>query len=85
MILVPLKLACFTISFPDFADQMEKARGVGLLKKFEVGRCSEATMSDAFKKQSSILRYLGSIDPTGEVSLVSYVFFVFTLWLKKEA
>ncbi|KAH0465087.1 hypothetical protein IEQ34_005190 [Dendrobium chrysotoxum] len=66
MVLVPLKLASFTIAFPDFADQMEKARGMGLLKKFEVGRCSEATMTDAFKKQSSILRYLGNIDPTGE-------------------
>ncbi|PKU75024.1 uncharacterized protein LOC110111636 isoform X1 [Dendrobium catenatum] len=55
-----------SFSLTDFADQMEKARGMGLLKKFEVGRCSEATMTDAFKKQSSILRYLGNIDPTGE-------------------
>ncbi|XP_039145710.1 protein translocase subunit SecA 1 isoform X2 [Dioscorea cayenensis subsp. rotundata] len=45
---------------------MDKARKLGMLKKFQVGRCSEATVSDAFKKQSSILRYLGGIDPSGQ-------------------
>lgn len=55
-----------SLSLTDFADQMEKARGMGMLKQFAVGRCSEATVADAFKKQSSILRYLGSFDPTGE-------------------
>ncbi|KAG0450908.1 hypothetical protein HPP92_026472 [Vanilla planifolia] len=62
-----------TFSLMDFADQMEKARSMGLLKKFEVGRCSEATMTDAFKKQSLILRYLGTIDPTGETLLPSHI------------
>lgn len=55
-----------SFSLTDFADQMEKARGLGLLKQFAVGRCSETTVADAFKKQASILRYLGTIDPTGE-------------------
>ncbi|RWW07369.1 hypothetical protein BHE74_00030234, partial [Ensete ventricosum] len=51
----------------DFADQMDKARRLGSFKKFEVGRCSSATVSDAFKKHSAILQYLGAIDPSGEV------------------
>lgn len=55
-----------SFSLIEFADQMDKARMLGYFKKFEVGRCSSATMSEAFKKQSTILRYLGSIDPTGE-------------------
>lgn len=45
---------------------MEKAKKFGMLKRFEVGRCSEATITESFKKQSAILRYLGSIDPSGE-------------------
>ncbi|WOK94129.1 hypothetical protein Cni_G02831 [Canna indica] len=53
-------------SLIDFADQMEKARTLGSFRKFQVGRCSEATISDAFKKHSAILRYLGAIDPYGE-------------------
>ncbi|XP_020264337.1 uncharacterized protein LOC109840198 isoform X2 [Asparagus officinalis] len=55
-----------SFSLNDFADQMDKAKTFGMLKKFEVGRCSEATISESFRKQSSILRYLGSIDPGGE-------------------
>lgn len=55
-----------SFSLIDFADQMDKAKKFGMLKRFEVGRCSEATISESFKKQSAILRYLGSIDPTGE-------------------
>lgn len=51
----------------DFANQMDKARKLGSFKNFVAGRCSEATISDAFEKHSEILRYLGSIDPTGEV------------------
>ncbi|XP_078432162.1 SEC-C motif protein isoform X2 [Wolffia australiana] len=50
----------------DFASQMDTARKVGSLKQFVVGRCSETTISVEFEKQSSILRYLGSVDPTGE-------------------
>ncbi|KAG6485217.1 hypothetical protein ZIOFF_053750 [Zingiber officinale] len=53
-------------SLTEFADQMEKAKTLGSLKQFEVGRCSEATMSGAFQKNSAILRYLGAIDPSGE-------------------
>ncbi|KAJ8504260.1 hypothetical protein OPV22_005146 [Ensete ventricosum] len=55
-----------SFSLTDFADQMDKARRLGSFKKFEVGRCSSATVSDAFKKHSAILQYLGAIDPSGE-------------------
>lgn len=55
-----------SFSLNDFADQMDKAKKLGMLKNFEVGRCSEATISESFKKQSAILRYLGSVDPTAE-------------------
>ncbi|KAG1327404.1 protein translocase subunit SecA [Cocos nucifera] len=55
-----------SFSLIEFADQMQKARMLDSFKKFEVGRCSGATISDAFEKQSAVLRYLGSIDPTGE-------------------
>ena len=50
-----------------FADEMGKARKVGALKQYVVGRSSEATFADAFEKQEAILRYLGNIDPSGEV------------------
>ncbi|XP_078165775.1 SEC-C motif protein isoform X2 [Carex rostrata] len=49
-----------------FAEQMDKARKLGTFKNFVMGRCSEATISNAFEKHSAILRYLGSIDATGE-------------------
>ncbi|XP_075477687.1 uncharacterized protein LOC142518757 isoform X1 [Primulina tabacum] len=49
-----------------FADSMSKARKLGELKKYVVGRGSEATFSDAFEKQEAIIRYLGGCDPTGE-------------------
>ncbi|GAB2211498.1 hypothetical protein Droror1_Dr00024813 [Drosera rotundifolia] len=49
-----------------FADEMGKARKLGTLKQYIVGRSSEATFSEAFGKQEAILRYLGGIDPTGE-------------------
>ncbi|KAJ3694749.1 hypothetical protein LUZ60_000126 [Juncus effusus] len=55
-----------SFSLTDFADQMDKAKKLGAFKDFVVGRCSEATITDAFQKHSAILRYLGSIDPTGE-------------------
>ncbi|XP_064965862.1 uncharacterized protein LOC135612944 isoform X1 [Musa acuminata AAA Group] len=55
-----------SFSLTDFADQMDKARRLGSFKKFEVGRCSATTVSDAFKKHSAILEYLGAIDPSGE-------------------
>lgn len=41
----------------------------GTLKKFIVGRSSEATFADAFEKQEAIIRYLGALDATGEVGL----------------
>ena len=47
---------------------MGKARKLGALKKFVVGRSSEATFTDAFEKQEEILRFLGKFDPNGEVS-----------------
>ncbi|PIN24029.1 hypothetical protein CDL12_03242 [Handroanthus impetiginosus] len=49
-----------------FADEMSKARKLGTLKQYVVGRSSEATFADAFEKQEAILRYLGGFDPTGE-------------------
>uniref|UniRef100_A0A0E0LAP3 Uncharacterized protein n=1 Tax=Oryza punctata TaxID=4537 RepID=A0A0E0LAP3_ORYPU len=49
-----------------FADTMEKARKLGTFKNFVMGRCSEATVVNAFEKHSAVLRYLGTIDPTGE-------------------
>ncbi|CAA6672424.1 unnamed protein product [Spirodela intermedia] len=45
---------------------MDTARKLGSLKQYVVGRCSETTISVEFEKQSAILRYLGTIDPTGE-------------------
>ncbi|XP_073098706.1 uncharacterized protein [Elaeis guineensis] len=59
------KSSSSSFSLIEFADQMDKARMLGSFRKFEVGR-SSATMSEAFKKHIAILRYLGSIDPTGE-------------------
>ncbi|GAB2240897.1 hypothetical protein Droror1_Dr00021415 [Drosera rotundifolia] len=50
-----------------FADEMGKARKLGTLKQYIVGRSSEAIFSEAFGKQEAILRYLGGIDPTGEL------------------
>lgn len=50
-----------------FAEEMRKARKLGTLKQFVVGRSSEATFADAFEKQEAIIRYLGGVDPTGEV------------------
>lgn len=41
-----------------------------------VGRSSEATFADAFEKQEAILRYLGGLDPTGEVNLSAHHFYV---------
>lgn len=55
------------VSFAEFADTMEKARKLGTFKNFVAGRASEATVVNAFEKHSAVLRYLGAIDPTGEV------------------
>ncbi|EPS67128.1 hypothetical protein M569_07650, partial [Genlisea aurea] len=49
-----------------FAEEMGRARKLGKLKQFVVGRGSEATFSDAFQKQEAIIRFLGGVDPTGE-------------------
>ncbi|KAI3448646.1 hypothetical protein Pfo_005311 [Paulownia fortunei] len=49
-----------------FAEEMSKARKLGKLKQYVVGRSSEATFADAFGKQEAIIRYLGGFDPTGE-------------------
>ncbi|KAF7100791.1 hypothetical protein CFC21_102257 [Triticum aestivum] len=50
-----------------FADSMEMARKVGTFKNFVSGRCSEATVVAACEKHAAVLRYLATIDPTGEV------------------
>ncbi|KAL0286521.1 UNVERIFIED_CONTAM: hypothetical protein Sangu_2729700 [Sesamum angustifolium] len=49
-----------------FAEEMSKARKLGTLKQYIVGRSSEATFHDAFRKQEAIIRFLGGFDPTGE-------------------
>ncbi|KAF3679714.1 hypothetical protein BC332_04744 [Capsicum chinense] len=49
-----------------FADELGKAKKLGTLKQYIVGRSSEATFADAFEKQQAILQYLGALDPTGE-------------------
>ncbi|KAK1318914.1 hypothetical protein QJS10_CPB04g00785 [Acorus calamus] len=49
-----------------FAEELKKARMMGKFKEFMVGRSSEATFAEAFEKSEAIIRYLGSIDPTGE-------------------
>ncbi|XP_010674908.2 uncharacterized protein LOC104890978 isoform X2 [Beta vulgaris subsp. vulgaris] len=49
-----------------FADELGKARKLGTLKQYVVGRSSEATFADAFAKQEEILRYLGNFDPNGQ-------------------
>ncbi|XP_062144384.1 uncharacterized protein LOC133851814 [Alnus glutinosa] len=49
-----------------FADELKNARRIGAFKQYIVGRSSEATFSDAFEKQESIIRYLGGFDPTGD-------------------
>ncbi|XP_043718936.1 protein translocase subunit SecA 1 [Telopea speciosissima] len=49
-----------------FADELKTARKAGQFKQFVVGRGSEATFADAFEKQETIIRYLGTFDPTGE-------------------
>ena len=51
-----------------FADEMKNASRIGAFKEFMVGRSSEATFSSAFEKYEAIIRYLGVLDPTGEVS-----------------
>lgn len=56
-----------SILFTEFADGLKNARKVGTFKNYIVGRSSEATFVDAFEKQEAILRYLGGIDPKGEV------------------
>lgn len=55
-----------TFTLLRFADELGKARKLGTLKQYIVGRSSEATFADAFGKQEAILRYLGAYDPTGE-------------------
>ncbi|OIS97306.1 PREDICTED: uncharacterized protein LOC109234573 isoform X2 [Nicotiana attenuata] len=55
-----------SFTLPRFADELSKARKLGTLKQYIVGRSSEATFADAFEKQESIIRYLGALDPTGE-------------------
>ncbi|KAL3843981.1 hypothetical protein ACJIZ3_001384 [Penstemon smallii] len=49
-----------------FAEEMSRARKLGTLKQYVVGRGSEATFADAFEKQEAIIRYLGGFDPTGD-------------------
>lgn len=48
-------------SLIDFVNQMEKAKQFGMMK-----RSSDPSVSEAFKKQSAILSFLGAIDPSGE-------------------
>lgn len=50
-----------------FADELGRAKKLGTLKQYVVGRGSEVTFAEAFEKQQAILQYLGALDPTGEV------------------
>ncbi|KAK6797592.1 hypothetical protein RDI58_005294 [Solanum bulbocastanum] len=50
-----------------FADELGRAKKLGTLKQYVVGRGSEVTFAEAFEKQQAILRYLGALDPTGEL------------------
>jgi hypothetical protein len=57
------------------------------LKNFVSGRTSEATAASAFEKHSSVLRYLGAIDPTGKVLrytliLCFFLFLLVCLWIE---
>ncbi|XP_004232798.1 uncharacterized protein [Solanum lycopersicum] len=49
-----------------FADELGRAKKLGTLKQYVVGRGSEVTFAEAFEKQQAILQYLGALDPTGE-------------------
>ncbi|KQK18544.1 uncharacterized protein LOC100823040 [Brachypodium distachyon] len=49
-----------------FADSMDMAKKVGTFKNYVSGRAGEATVAAAFEKHSAVLRYLATIDPTGE-------------------
>ncbi|XP_047068150.1 uncharacterized protein LOC124676113 isoform X1 [Lolium rigidum] len=49
-----------------FADSMDMARKVGTFKNFVSGRSGEATVAAAFEQHSAVLRYLATIDPSGE-------------------
>ncbi|KAH9603970.1 hypothetical protein KSS87_023573, partial [Heliosperma pusillum] len=55
-----------SFSLNSFADELGKARKLGTLKQYIVGRSSEATFVDAFEKQEAILRYLGKFNANGE-------------------
>ncbi|XP_074292726.1 uncharacterized protein LOC141619604 [Silene latifolia] len=48
------------------ADEMGKARKLGSLKQYVVGRGSEATFTDVFEKQEAILRDLAKFNANGE-------------------
>lgn len=56
------------LTLTGFADEMKNAKRIGAFKEFMVGRSSEATFSSAFDKYEAIIRFLGALDPTGEVS-----------------
>lgn len=50
---------------------MKKARKIGAFKDYVVGRSSEVTFTTAFEKNEAIIRFLGVLDPTGEVGFNS--------------
>ncbi|KAH9688362.1 SEC-C motif protein [Citrus sinensis] len=54
-----------------FADELKKARKLGTLKQYIVGRSSATTFADTFEKQEAVLRCLGAFDPNGENLQVS--------------
>ncbi|KAG8094402.1 hypothetical protein GUJ93_ZPchr0012g19032 [Zizania palustris] len=62
----PAAASSSSFTLIQFADTMEKAKKLGSFKNFVMGRCSEATVVNTFEKHTTVLRYLGSIDPTGE-------------------
>lgn len=60
----------FLMIVAGFADELKKARKLGTLKQYIVGRSSATTFADTFEKQEAVLRYLGAFDPNGEVGLL---------------
>lgn len=75
----------FLMIVAGFADELKKARKLGTLKQYIVGRSSSTTFADTFEKQEAVLRCLGAFDPNGEVGfLCAYMQFLWVnfVWFK---
>lgn len=72
--------------FAEFANKIATKRRMGSFRKSIAGRSSDKQVNDALMKQEAISRYLGAIDPSGEVgglflhcSTLKLSFFFFAL------